>query len=172
LIGTLCYELNASTPFLVAVMSKATKSRRVSKVVTQSLTLPLDDIKLIDILKLELGFMTSTRLRFARFLKVGASLPAAASHTTSAKKRCSNTQPFTQEIKQKTKIGSARTLHGSVITAMPMQNAASRPLAQAAPANASLTRVLHAIDFVAHARPLHIRSDQPRTRVRLCQQQK
>ena len=48
LIGTLCYELNASTPFLVAVMSKA-------EVVTQSLTLPFDGIKLIDILKLELG---------------------------------------------------------------------------------------------------------------------
>jgi hypothetical protein len=65
-----------------------------------------------------------------------------------------------------------RTLHGRVITAMQQQNAASRPLALAATATASLPRVLHAIDFVASARPLHIRSDQTRTRVRLCQQPK
>ena len=40
-----------------------------------------------------------TRLRFARFLKVGAPLPAAASHTSSVVQPCLNTQPFTHEIK-------------------------------------------------------------------------
>jgi hypothetical protein len=48
-----------------------------------------------------------TRLRFARFLKGGASLPAAASHSSSVVQPCFNTQPFTHEIKLKTKIGSA-----------------------------------------------------------------